>query len=143
MSWRCAGGILLAAGLTGCASAPDPDQACGTVSAYLQPDSRTDWYRVVVTHLDGKAVISRPNYALSPGVHEFTLAELIDDPALKVALAARVPKNLSVTVAADERYHLGAKFNQDRPYQGNDPGYWQPGIWQQEAHECRLSGSQR
>ena len=129
--------------LSGCASGPDESNTCGTVSGYLMPDSHDGFYRVVVTHLNGKAVISRPNYQLSPGQYEFTLAELIDSPRLKVKLAARQTKTLSVEVEADQRYHLAAKFNQDRIYRGLDSDYWQPVVWKQEAEQCELLSLQR
>ncbi|RTR34522.1 hypothetical protein [Shewanella atlantica] len=125
--------------LSGCASQPDSALQCGIVSGYLEPDANQDLYRVVVTHLNGKPVISKPNYQLSPGVYEFTLAELISSPSLKVKLAARTPKTLSITVEAEQRYHLGAKFNTDKRYRGNDTGFWQPEVWLQEEHECELS----
>lgn len=57
----------LTALLSGCASSPEDDLSCGTVSGYLQPDASTHWYRVVVTHLNGKPVVSKPNYQLAPG----------------------------------------------------------------------------
>ncbi len=122
--------------LSGCASQPDNSLQCGIVSGYLEPDANQDLYRVVVTHLNGKPVISKPNYRLHPGVYEFTLAELISAPLLKVKLAARTPKVLSITVEAEQRYHLAAKFNTDKRYRGNDTGYWQPEVWLQEHHEC-------
>ncbi|QYJ85141.1 hypothetical protein K0I73_13045 [Shewanella mesophila] len=129
--------------LSGCASGPDEGNTCGTVSGYLLPDSDEGLYRVVVTHLNGKAVISRPNYQLSPGQYEFTLAELIDSPRLKVKLAARQTKTLSVEVRADQRYHLAAKFNQDQIYRGLDSDYWQPVVWKQEADQCEWLSLQR
>ncbi|WP_299791866.1 hypothetical protein [uncultured Shewanella sp.] len=129
-------GLIL---LSGCASQPDNSLECGIVSGYLEPDAGQELYRVVVTHLNGDPVISKPNYRLSPGVYEFTLAELINAPSLKVKLAARVPKVLSVTVEANRRYHLGAKFNTDKRYRGNDSGFWQPEVWMQEEYQCELS----
>lgn len=125
--------------LSGCASQPDNSLQCGIVSGYLEPDANQDLYRVVVTHLNGKPVISKPNYQLSPGDYEFTLAELISSPSLRVKLAARTPKTLSITVEAEQRYHLAAKFNTDKRYRGNDTGFWQPEVWLQEEHECELS----
>ncbi|QYK02391.1 hypothetical protein [Shewanella psychrotolerans] len=124
--------------LSGCASEPDKTNTCGTVSGYLMPDNENGLYRVVVTHLNGKAVISRPNYQLPPGQYEFTVAELIDSPRLKVKLAARQTKTLSIDVRADQRYHLAAKFNQDKIYRGLDTDYWQPVIWSQESHQCEF-----
>jgi len=143
MSRLCPRGALVLLGslvlLSGCASQPDNSLLCGIVSGYLEPDANQDLYRVVVTHLDGKPVISKPNYRLDPGVYEFTVAELISAPMLKVKLAARTPKVVTIIVAAEQRYHLGAKFNTDKRYRGNDTGYWQPEVWLEEYHECAFS----
>ncbi len=122
--------------LSGCASQPDKGLECGFVSGYLEPDQQDDLYRAVVTHLDGKPVISKPNYQLSPGEYRFTFAELISAPSLKVKLAARTPKELLVKVEANRRYHFAAKFNTDKRYRGNDDGFWQPMIWLEEPTEC-------
>ncbi|MCL1091232.1 hypothetical protein L2744_16810 [Shewanella profunda] len=124
--------------LSGCASSPEQTLSCGTVSGYLKPDASTHWYRVVVTHLNGKAVVSKPNYQLAPGDYEFTVAELIDDPSLGVSLSARTPKILKLTVDGHQRYHIGALFHTDKRYMGKDSSYWEPGVWQQEAHECQF-----
>ncbi|WP_394200298.1 hypothetical protein [Shewanella waksmanii] len=128
--------VAIILGLQGCASAPDDENVCGTVSGYLEPPQADSLYRVVVTHLDGKPVISKPNYQLSPGRYEFTVAELISDPAVKVKLAARTPKVLTINVDADERYHIGAQFNDGKIYRGMDSSYWQPVVWQQESYDC-------
>ena len=132
--------LFCAATLAGCASVDD-NLACATVSDYLAPDIEQGYYRVVVTHLNDKPVISRPNYQLSPGEYRFTVVELIDDPRLKVALAARTPKVLTVNVAAGQRYHLAAKFNTDKGYFGRDTLYWQPEVFLQEAHECQFDSA--
>ncbi|MFC3186556.1 hypothetical protein ACFOD0_06615 [Shewanella intestini] len=123
--------------LSGCASQSNLT-ACGTVSAYVDPQGENDVYRVVVTHLNGKPVISRPNYTLPVGRYEFTLAELISSPDLKVALSVRGTKKIMVNVEQDVRYHLAAKFKTDKTYVGNNPDYWQPIILQQTPHTCEL-----
>ncbi|WP_037471614.1 hypothetical protein [Shewanella waksmanii] len=130
--------ILMIAALTlvGCASAPDDENLCGTVSGYLEPAKDQGLYRAVVTHLDGKPVISKPNYQLAPGEYQFTVAELISDPAVKVKLAARTPKQFVINVEANERYHIGAQFNAGKIYRGMDDSYWQPVVWQQESYDC-------
>ncbi len=125
--------------LSGCVSAPDDEQACGLVSGYLLPDAEQGFYRAVVTHLNGKPVISRPNYELAPGHYQFTLAELIDSPDLKVKLAARQAKTLDIEVEANQRYHLAAEFKQDRVYRGADSDYWEAKVWLQESYTCDLS----
>lgn len=124
--------------LSGCAASPEDPLGCGTVSGYLQPDASTHWYRVVVTHLNGQAVVSKPNYQLAPGEYEFTVAELIDDPSLSVTLAARTPKVFKLNVESHQRYHIGALFHTDKRYMGKDTAYWEPGVWQQEDHECQF-----
>ncbi|GIU08601.1 hypothetical protein TUM4641_22830 [Shewanella morhuae] len=128
------GGVLL----SGCASSPEDPLGCGTVSGYLQPDASTHWYRVVVTHLNGQAVVSKPNYQLAPGEYEFTVAELIDDPNLSVTVTARVPKVLKLNIQSHQRYHLGALLHTDKRYMGKDTAYWEPGVWLQEQHECQF-----
>ena len=128
------GGVLLSS----CASSPEDPLGCGTVSGYLQPDASTHWYRVVVTHLNGQAVVSKPNYQLAPGEYEFTVAELIDDPNLSVTVTARVPKVLKLNIQSHQRYHLGALLHTDKRYMGKDTAYWEPGVWLQEQHECQF-----
>ncbi|AZG37103.1 MULTISPECIES: hypothetical protein [Shewanella] len=137
-SWRVLVVAVAALALNGCASSPDEMVQCGTVSSYLAPDNSANLYRVVVTHLDDVAVISRPNYLLSPGEHKFTVAELINSPELKVLLSARKVKVFTVNVAADQRYHIGAKFNTDKIYIGQNSLYWQPVVWQTESHQCEM-----
>ena len=128
--------------VSGCSSVPDTQNQCGTVSDYLAPNMDEGFYRVVVTHLDGVPVISRPNYELAPGRYQFTVAELIDSPRLKVKLAARAPKILTIDVKSNQRYHIGAQFNQDKVYRGLNSDYWQPVVWSQEQHECELIPSE-
>ncbi|QSX35420.1 hypothetical protein JYB87_06015 [Shewanella avicenniae] len=124
--------------LTSCASAPDDGSGCGVVSTYLPSDPANHYFPLVVTDLDGKPVISKPNYPLAIGQHTFRVSELIDDETLQVRLAARVPKEITVMVEADTRYQLMAQFNVDKQYRGNDQSYWQPMIRSQEYHECQL-----
>lgn len=123
-------------GLSACTSLPESEVQCGTVSGFLTPDRDQDYYRAIVTHIQGKAVASLPNYQLAPGVYEFRFAELIHDPQLKVALSARQTKVLTVKVAANQRYHFAAKFKGGKLYYGEDSDYWQPEIWQHDSFEC-------
>lgn len=124
--------------LSSCASAPDDSHACGVVSTYLAAEPDNHYFPLVVTDLDGKAVISKPNYQLPVGKHTFTVSELINDESLHVRLAARVPKTITVNVEPNTRYQIMAQFNVDKNYRGNDQGYWQPVVRSQEAHECEL-----
>ncbi|KFZ38222.1 hypothetical protein HR45_06925 [Shewanella mangrovi] len=131
--------IASAALLSSCASAPEDSNACGVVSTYLTAELENHYFPLVVTDVDGKPVISKPNYPLAVGQHTFTVSELIDDQTLQVRLAARVPKVITVDVAANTRYQLMAQFNVDKQYRGNDQSYWQPVIRSDEYHECQLT----
>jgi len=128
--------IVSALLLQGCATSSEDELICGSVASYITPPTADSLYRVVVTHLDGKPVISRPYYKLSVGVHQFTVAELIEAPELKVKLAARQTKTISVDVEHEQRYHLAAEFKLDKVYSGLNTDYWQPIIWKQESYEC-------
>jgi hypothetical protein len=127
--------------LQGCASSANDMLQCGTVAAYLAPEPQLGNYRVVVTHLDSNAVISRPTYQLVPGRYQFTMVELIDSTQLKVSLAARKAKTLEVDVEADTLYHLAARFNTDKIYLGVDDNYWQPVIAAKESKTCTMAKS--
>jgi hypothetical protein len=124
--------------LFGCASS-DNGLECGTVSAYIKPDATQYLYRTIVTHLDGVPVISRPNYLLQTGEHQFTVVELINSPELKVSLSARGPKTLTVNVETDQRYHIAAQMNTDKIYVGSNKDFWQPVVFKQEFFECELN----
>ncbi|WP_144210289.1 hypothetical protein [Shewanella donghaensis] len=130
--------LMMLALMQGCATSVDNEFVCGSVASYLTPPISESLYRVVVTHLDGKPVISRPYYKLSAGPHEFTVAELIESPELKVKLAARTPKTIRVDVINEQRFHLAAEFNLDKIYTGVNKDYWQPVVWQQESLECEF-----
>lgn len=130
--------LIMTVLFSGCSSKPENLGLCGTVSGYLEPDRQENLYRVVVTHLNGTPVISKPNYWLKPGHYQFTLAELIDNPKLKVALSARKTKTLNIDVVTNEQYHLAAQFNTDRQYSGNNSGYWEPIVWKKDVLTCEL-----
>ncbi|MCW3172641.1 hypothetical protein [Shewanella subflava] len=123
--------------ISGCASSDNANQ-CGTVSAYLKPDTGQYLYRTIVTHLDGVPVISRPNYVLPVGEHQFTVVELINSPELKVSLSARGTKILTINVEADQRYHIGAQMFTDKIYVGRNSDFWAPVVFQQESHQCEI-----
>lgn len=121
----------------GCSSTDVAVPTCGTISAYLPTDRANNIYPAVITHLDGKPVISMPNFVVPPGKHTLTMAALIDSPKLKVKLAARTEKTLEVNVVAEQQYHVAAQFNTDKVYYGMDSHYWQPVIWQQDELQCK------
>lgn len=131
-------GIAAMVLLSSCSSSSPQGAQCGTVSGFLNPDGVDNVYRAVVTHLNGKPVISRPNYILPEGSHAFTVAELISSPKLNVSAKYRGVKTITIEVTANTRYHLAAQFNTDKIYTSTDSDYWQPIVWQTEAHTCEL-----
>lgn len=124
--------------LGGCASQIDTSGQCGWVSGYQDPPETERLYRAIVTHLNGKPVISRPNYQLAPGSYEFTFVELVDALDLHVAPEAHQKKTLTLEVAAQTRYHFAARYKDDKRYFGKDPDFWEPVIWLTEAAECEI-----
>ncbi|MCL1044681.1 hypothetical protein Q4601_17525 [Shewanella sp. 1_MG-2023] len=125
--------------LQGCATSTEDELICGSVASYITPPVTDSLYRVVVTHLNGKPVISRPYYKLPAGEHQFTVAELIESPELKVKLAARQTKTILVEVEREQRYHLAAEFKLDKVYNGLNTDYWQPVVWKKESYECAFA----
>ncbi|MGI2259148.1 hypothetical protein [Shewanella sp. GXUN23E] len=121
-------------GLSGCASEAPAADDCGRLSEYLVPPASGQLYRALITHIDGKPVISKPNYILAPGRYELTMVELIHAPGMDVPLTARKTKTLSVNLQAGEQLHLAAKYRADR----QDEGFWEPVIWQTDKAQCRL-----
>lgn len=127
--------VLFAAAilLSGCVTS-NQNNPCGIVSAYLEPTRAENLYRAVVTNLDGKSVISQPNYQLPPGRHIFTLVELIDAPELDIPLSQRTAKQLEIIVKPNTRYHIAARYLPEG--QGED--FWQPLVWQQDHARCQF-----
>ncbi|ADN75079.1 conserved hypothetical protein [Ferrimonas balearica DSM 9799] len=131
-------GLIAALVLAGCASQGDVGEPCGEVSTFYQPPETQNLYKVVVTRIDDDNVISKPNYQLAPGTYQLRLVELIDDPRLSVSLRNRGYKELTLTVKAGTRYHLAARFNTDKRFQGPSREYWDPVVWRESTTECRM-----
>ncbi|MCL2912876.1 hypothetical protein L2725_03635 [Shewanella corallii] len=125
---------VMAAVLAGCASEPKQAEDCGRFSAYLEPPASENLYRALVTHIDGKPVISQPNYKLAPGRYTLTLVELIHAPGMDVPLNARKTKTLSLDLKTGERLHLAAKYLPE----GQGEGFWEPVVWQTDKARCVL-----
>lgn len=123
--------------LGGCASEPEITQDCGRLSAYLEPPKSDKLYRALVTHIDGRPVISQPNYKLAPGDYQLTVVELIHAPGMDVPLTARKSKTFNVSLAAGKRMHLAAEYLPE----GEGEGFWQPVVWQIDDARCTLPKS--
>ena len=127
--------LLLGGVLTGCAS--NQEFACGVVASGVRPPAAQGLYQVMVTHIDGQAVVSKASYRLRPGEHKLRLVELIDDPRLGVSLRDRSYREMTLWVEADQQFSLAARFDPaSQPVEGGR--YWEPTIWQQQAQVCSL-----
>ncbi|MBY5921456.1 hypothetical protein [Ferrimonas balearica] len=131
-------GAMAALLLAGCASQGDLTKPCGELSTFYQPPETQNLFKVVVTRINEENVISKPTYQLAPGTYQIRLVELIDDPRLSVSLRNRSYKELTLKVDADVRYHLAARFNSDKRYQGISQQYWDPVVWRESTTECRM-----
>ena len=130
--------LLLQFLLNACSSTPDKAEHCGLVSAYLAPPETNNLYPTVITHLDGKSVISQPNYQLPTGKHIFTAVELINTPNLHIPISKRIPKQLTIDVQPNTQYHIAARYVPDH---GKNQDYWQPYVWKKLKYECEFDHS--
>lgn len=121
--------------LTACTSSLSSRSDCAKVAVYPQPNLDEDLFPVVMTHLDGQAMLVQPSYQLSPGKHNLTLVELISAPTLNLSIAMRSTKKLTVELESGRGYYLAAKYLP----QGKNEDFWQPVIWKQEAVHCQFS----
>ena len=122
--------------MVGCTSQPsNVDNNCGFISAYLKPPKSAQLYRALVTHIDGKPVVSQPNYRLRPGSYELTVVELVHAPGMDVSVFSRKAKQYKVELKAGQRQHLAAKYVAGV----QDEDFWHPEIWQIEQAVCVLT----
>lgn len=131
--------LVVSMGLVACSSTPESTVNCGTVSLYLQANTlasstANNLYPMVITHLDGSSVISKPSYRLTSGIHTFKGMELIDDVNLDAPIAKRTPKSITIDVKPNTQYFLAAEF---LPANNNSQNFWQPIVWKTRANECK------
>lgn len=129
--------VVMATALAGCASAaPEPDTTCGLVNARdLTPTAR-NIFPVDLDAIDGENRVARELNRLPPGEHTLKVYERIADSRLRVAPRNRGESQLlTITVAPDKVYYLGAEFIPAKRYSlQND--YWRPVIWKEESSVC-------
>ncbi len=135
-------GTLALALLAGCASGgTDKSLPCGEVAVFQQPEGRDNLYKVAVTQIDGEAVVSKASYRLAPGSHHLRLMEFIDDPRLAVPNAQRSYREMTLEVAAGQRYHLVAELAPE--HREEAASYWQPRVWKQVESGCSMPPGRR
>jgi hypothetical protein len=96
--------------------------------------------------VDGRqAGVSRQeSYRLTPGRHELTVAEAIDEAQFSgVASRQRAQagpgrhRTLTIDVEPGVTYLLAARLERQRGSRIADGSYWTPVIWSQRAERCR------
>ncbi|GLS82785.1 hypothetical protein [Paraferrimonas haliotis] len=117
--------------LSGC-SAVSEHNNCGIIAAYQTPEMSNNHYRVLVTAINGKPVMSRPMYQLPPGKVSLQLVELIDSDALTLQAKDRQFINFELDIQANIRYHLVAQFPPTEAAQS----YWEPVVVEREVFHC-------
>lgn len=121
--------------ISACTSVPSSN--CGTVASYKVPSEQDDLYPVMLTHIDGVAIVAQANYHLTLGHHKITMVELVSAPGWDFPLKYRGKKTIDIDVQQGMRYHFAAKFNRfvSNPVRSDD--FWLPVIWKQEPLSCR------
>ncbi|WP_163935987.1 hypothetical protein [Paraferrimonas sp. SM1919] len=112
--------MVLLALLQGCSSS-DHHLAvdCGYIS--LQSKTQQHRYPVILTHINGQAVISKNTSKLPVGTYQLTLYEFIDSPKIHINPQLRTVLDVSVTLAKNSQVQLWAEMVGD----GYSLPYWQ------------------
>ncbi|GAA5190773.1 hypothetical protein [Ferrimonas gelatinilytica] len=134
---------LLALTLLGGCAAGGADKRidCGEVAVFQQPEGRNNLYKVAVTRIDDKDVVSKASYRLLPGSYRLRLTEFIDDPRLAVPNAKRSYREMTLEVVAGQRYHLVAELAPEHREEAER--YWQPKVWKQVQSDCSMPANPR
>jgi hypothetical protein len=123
------------------ASAIEPlaGNECGVVSIYKDTPKTKNIYRVNINTIDGEVMHSKSHrFELTPGKHSIKVMELIDDRDLYRRGIVQNYHILEINVEANQKYHIGAKFDRANKTKLSDGSYWQPIIWKTSTEECKL-----
>ncbi|GLP96815.1 hypothetical protein [Paraferrimonas sedimenticola] len=129
-SWLIVGLFLL----SGCATKAERN-ACSIIASYQTPELEQNHFRLLVTAINDKPVMSRPMYQLAPGKVTLQLVELIDHPELGVAPEQRHFETMELDLKPNLRYHLVARFVAAN---ADGPGYWEPIVVETEVFNCSM-----
>ncbi len=112
-------------------------ESCGMVSTALAGPETQNIHVARIGAVDERNTLMQDQeHKLAPGKHQLRVYEFIDAPELKVKARQRgFPKMLTVEIEANKRYHIGARFNDKKPYDRNE--FWEPVIWDVTAVECK------
>lgn len=124
---------------------PVGNSRCGRISTFDVAPRTRDLFPAQLIQIDGRlaGTTGQDSYRLTPGRHELTVAELIDERHFS-AIANRQRsrtgadryKTLVVDVEPGTTYLLAARFHRERSGAILDGGYWQPEIWSQRTEAC-------
>ncbi|MBV7316909.1 hypothetical protein [Shewanella sp. NIFS-20-20] len=89
-------------------------------------------YPVVVTHINGDAVVSAPIIYLVPGAYQLTLM-MPQSSLAEGYLTMPSSQELTVTLMANYRYQLGGTMASN--------GQWRADIWQSFAQPCSMTSA--
>jgi len=112
-------------------------ETCGMVSTFFEGAETQNIFSARIGAVDGKTTLMEDQeHKLAPGKHELKIYEFIDAPELRVKARQRgYFKTLTVEIEANKRYHVGAKFNDKKPYDRNE--FWEPVVWNVTDVECK------
>lgn len=111
-------------------------ETCGAVSTFFEGPETRHVYEARIGAIDTRNVLLEDReHRLAPGKHELRIYEFIDAPELKVPARHRgYGKVLTLEVEANKVYRIGARFNQQKPFDRNE--FWEPVIWQVTDKTC-------
>lgn len=124
--------------------APAPSATgCGYVNTFDVAPRGENIHAIKLLSIDGNLAgpEGRTNFRLSAGHHELQIAENIERPYLSIGprqrAAGRSVKPLSIDVAPNTTYYLGAQLQTEKRLEWKDGGYWEPVVWKQAEADCR------
>lgn len=118
-------------------------QPCATIRTRPDPPHSYDLHPVQIQKINGEqaGATLRDLHYLAPGRYTLTLEEQIPGHLLKMELQRfrerRPPLDLTVELATDMEYYLGARLIANRREQSRDEPYWEPVVWRMEPGRCR------
>ncbi|QDF67810.1 hypothetical protein FJQ87_14990 [Shewanella sp. SNU WT4] len=114
--------------MTGCVN-PNRNLTCAALANTPAPQAEGH-YSVVVTHINGKPVVSAPIFYLAPGTYNLTIM-MPHETVVRGYKHMPVSHELSVHLLADHRYQLGGVLA--------SKGVWHGDIWQTLAEPCSMA----
>lgn len=111
--------------------------SCGMVSTFFEGPETQHIYSARIGAVDDRnTLMEDQEHKLTPGKHQLRVYEFIDAPELKVKARQRgFSKMLTVEIEANKRYHIGARYNDKKPYDRHE--FWEPVVWDVTDVDCK------